>query len=317
MAVRAHVLVKPRDVESAARHYVLWQYGPSFDVGRVEREKQGYRVTIDAAYQETVRNARTNQVREFLHRFEGVSSLMLDDAAAVKEAPSTFALKGSIFTRLGSQEERVEREVIRAGKRKVGGLLLTRQMFTPLVTVISSLLAKDGDGPRSEFPTRYGPQIELLKTAEYVGSTRSRGEEMLSPTEKWGTLFKQLRGEPVEFRSYLLGDILFTHYDYIVDELHIKQFMPYTRISASYYRPALRVGDLIPIEVPELMSNYFEVHQISPSRNEGRFYRYLDELDEREILLQEDGCVVGAQDIFGPLSSSLSPPGGRHASAAS
>lgn len=316
MAVRAHVLVKPRDVESKARHYVLWQYGPSFDIGRVERERQGYHVAIDAAYQETVRNARTSQAQTFLHRFDGISSMFLDESAVVKEAPSPFALKKSIIARLRARDDRVEREVIRAGKRKVGGLLSTRTMFTPLVTVIAELLAKERDVPLSKFPTRYAPQIELLRMAEYARIDRLRGEDAISPTEKWASLFKQLHGEPVDFRCYLLGDILFNHYDYIVGDLQINQFMPFTRISASYYSPALRVGGLIPMEVPDLMGNYFEVHHISPARNEGRFYRYLDELTEREILMQEDNYVLGAADIFGLLSKSVSPPGGRHAAVA-
>jgi len=273
-----------------ARDWILWEYGPSFDVATSFPRTGGKQsFSVDGELVERIEDRKSNQSINFKTKIQNAATVDVDILTRSVTAPSLGHLKDAIQSRVRSIQRLLEKDVLKAENKQFGNLVLSKQMFTPIRRLLVQITRHE-HASYEQFKN-YDKYLRLLTLSGYI----QREREMIVPTIKFVQMLKSLQGNYEEFESYLLGYLLAEHFDFIVDEANVKQIMPYTRLTASYYRPAGIAERLVWLDRDDLLRSY--------SMTYGRirteyFDQYLEELGKNDILRLEDNSVYGKKDTL-------------------
>jgi hypothetical protein len=144
--------------------------------------------------------------------------------------------------------------------------------------------------------------INLIVDLGYASFSQEQPKRLL-PTSKLTELYVQMKSDVVTAEAFL-GLMLANHYEYLAKTLRIIHFVPYVRVSTSYYGSAIEYGDLIRITEKKLRRNIHEYYWGTPSPTIKKKFgipTLVKELVEADVLEYDGPYITGREEIFNEL----------------
>jgi hypothetical protein len=273
-----------------ARDWVLWEYGPSFDVRSIAPKKSsiGEIFSVDAELTETIRDNKANENFAFRTKILDAATIEFNKEQHKILGPRYSDLSKNIRVKIQTIQRSLEKDVLKAENKNFGNLILAKQMFTPIRRLLVQI-KRNKSAEYDQFRD-YEKYLNLLTLSGYIG----REHDSIVPTSKFVQLFKKTKNSS-DFEAYLLGYLLAEYFDYIIDEINVRQIVPYARLTASYYRPIKAAGKLLWLSSSDLSNSYSTTY--GKIRSE-YFDSYLDELTDNRILNREDDRIFGNEGTY-------------------
>jgi len=296
------------DVFSVTYMRILKHYGAGCYPKDPLDHGEYWTVPIEAFAPKHIIDEKTGKERILIFHLDDVAEMRVEkETLKIIEAPTQKSVKQSILSKRAEIRYLVEKDLIKVLgdpdlRIKFGKMKFALFGLQPIYRTIISLLDE-------EFPTYedleeigYLDLVNLIVDLGYA-SFSSDYPRRLFPTNKLAELYSEMKSTVVTAEAFL-GLMLANYYEYLAKTLRIIHFVPYVRVSTSYYGTAVEYGELIRVTENQLRKNLREYYWgIPPPTLKKKFGipTLVKELVEADVLAYDGPYVTGRQEIFSAL----------------
>jgi len=303
--------IRVRELDSAlnvAYMRILKHYGagcyPKEPIDRGEY----WNVPIEAYTPKSIVDEKTGRERLLTFYLDNVAEIHVEkETLKIIDAPTQKLVRDSILLRRAEMRKLVEQDLIRVLgdprlRIKFGKLKFALFGMQPIYRTVISLLDE-------HFPTYveleemgYTDLVNLIVDLGYASFSSDRPQRLV-PTTKLTELYSQMKSDVVTAEAFL-GLMLANCYEYLAKTLRIIHFVPYVRVSTSYYGNAVEYGELIRISERRLSQSIREYYRGIPSPSVKKRFgvpTLVKELVEADVLSYDGSYITGKEEIFSEL----------------
>jgi hypothetical protein len=265
-------------------------------------------IPIDAYYPKIIQDEKSGRERILTFYLDNIAEIHVQkENLKIIQAPTQKNMKDLVLLKRAEIRSIVEKDLIKILgdpklRIKFGKLKFALFGLQPVYRTIISLLDE-------QFPTYveleemgYIDLINLIVDLGYASFSQEQPKRLL-PTSKLTELYVQMKSDVVTAEAFL-GLMLANHYEYLAKTLRIIHFVPYVRVSTSYYGSAIEYGDLIRITEKKLRRNIHEYYWGTPSPTIKKKFgipTLVKELVEADVLEYDGPYITGREEIFNEL----------------
>jgi len=261
-------------------------------------------VPFDAYMPSVIVDERRDIEKKIVFHLSDVGKIQVNKKTLkIKKSPSLSEVKYNIQQRRSQAQKLVEEDLIKVlGDPKVRvGFGVLKYAFTglqPIYRITVGLLQEEEylTSEKIEEEDTYQDFINFMIQLGYA----EYSERKLIPTNKMYQL-NQMMGDVIETAHMMIGIMLSNYYEYLIKTMRIIHFVPYLRLSASYYSDAVQFGELISISKNRLKSNMGEYYKGAPHvsiRRRLGIDTMINELVDARILSWSKELITGRPEIF-------------------
>lgn len=264
---------------------------------------------------------RPSNEKPFLVKFVDFSDLAVVKLA--KEEKDKYRVYYPSRDSIDKKNKEKYMSIVSSAERTLLNATYTKYVKIPLVqtalTTIKSILItleEDTYIDPSIYPKRERGKLlrylSFLEDLGYVRKERNRYIEANKLIVIKGE-FANRYPDKEEFFNVLLADILRVGYPYMKKYLRLLQIVPYLRIATAYYLPSYQFDELLYIsktKFAQFIARYlYSFYNVRTAAYRGkpdiRLKEQIHDVINCEILIEEDGNIVGDKEIFENFSRSL------------
>jgi hypothetical protein len=296
------VLVKALDnPASIAYERMFGRYGTNCSLGQISDEGQSWIANFDVNVPVEVRDDKRDRHKIFSINVEDVGKIRIrKEDMKVVEAPSLLTVEKKIHDHRVNLRKAVEIDLLKIAHSRFGQIDAARISLSPIYTTLTNILQQKYPGRESILRSGYMPQVQLLEELGYV----KRQMDLFAPSDKLVELRRQTDSDATAIGK-VLGLVLAEKFDFLVDNLRITQFLPFVRLSTTYYSEAVQFGELISVSEDSLRDSYFEYYRTASEKRLLRYAPIIDELVKVEILSYDGDFISGEQSLLAQLRDDL------------
>lgn len=293
---------------SVAYMRILKHYGAGCYPKKPFDRGEYWSVPIEAYTPKRIVDEKTGRERLLTFHIDNVAEIHVEKKTLkILYAPTQKSVKSSILFKRAEIRRLVERDLIKVLgnprlRVKFGKMKFALFGLQPIYRTIISLLDE-------QFPTY--AQLEKMGYVDLVNLIVDLGyasfslhpQRRLIPTNRLNELYSQMKSDVATAEAFL-GLMLANYYEYLAKTLRIIHFVPYVRVSTSYYGNAVEYGELIRVTEERLRRNIREYYRgLPPPTVKKRFGvpTLVKELVEADVLGYEGVYITGRQEIFDEL----------------
>jgi len=298
-------VTKPDNPKRVAYERILNHYGAGCYPKEPQERDDFWYVPLEAFPPSRVIDEKTGSERTLTFHLSDVGEIWIRKSTlTIERASSLSSVRKNISARKADIRRLVEKDLIKIIgdpqlRIRFGKMKFALFGLQPIYRTVISLLGE-------QYPT-FGEleQMGYLDLANLIinlgYASYSTGDvKRLVPTNKLYELYNWIKSE-TETAEAFLGLILANYYDYLSETMRIIHFVPYVRVSTSYYGDAVQFGKLIHLSENRLRENAREYYKGAPQITVKKRFgmpTIIKELAEAGVLRYDGTYITGTDDIF-------------------
>jgi len=266
-----------------------------------------WRVPIEAYVPKHIIDEKTNREKILTFQLSNIGDIYVQkDTLKIINAPKIKEIRQAIIDKKAFIRNSVERDLVKVLgdpklKVKFGKMKFAFFGLQPIYRTIINLLDETYTPLDDIKKIKYFDLIELIIKLDYASISQ---DNKLVTTNKLDELYT-LMGSSVATAEAFLGIMLANYYEYLSQTLRIIHFVPYIRVSTSYFAQAIEFGDRIRMSIDNLKLKTREYYKKMPSYTIKRRYgipTLVTELIEADVFEYEGDFIKGRGEIYDKLS---------------
>jgi hypothetical protein len=300
-----YISVTKTTPESAARRWLLWEYGPSFSLGSNSvRGDNRESFNVDVEFTKEVLDRTTGHVIRVPTKLDNITTIEVDSKTLQVKAPTLGDVSAQVWMRFRDAQWSLEKKVLKAEWRQYGNLATAKQMFRPITRIIIQLKRKQY--ALLDNYEKNMNHVQLLKRAGFV----TVDEDKIVPGVMYTSMLENINGDLDNLQSAVLGYLLSEEIEYITSIMKINAIRPYSKIPALYYDPARDLRRIIGMDEDTLYKEFCKSYRHT---ERDKFDQNLDDLISSKILNRDSNSsqVYGKVETLNEISTFSSINGVR------
>lgn len=296
------------DVFSVTYNRILKHYGAGCYPKEPLDHGEFWTVPMEAFTPKRIIDEKTAKERVLIFHLDNIAEIKVEkETLKIIEAPTLKSVRQSILLKRAEIRHLVEQDLIKILgdprlRIRFGKMKFALFGLQPIYRTIISLLGEQFPTYKDLEKIGYLDLVNLIVDLGYA-SFSSNESHRLIPTNKLAELYLEMKSSVVTAEAFL-GLMLANYYEYLAKTLRIIHFVPYVRVSTTYYGTAVEYGDLIRITENQLRKNLREYYRgVPPPTLKKRFGvpTLVKELVEADVLAYDGPYITGRGEIFDAL----------------